>query len=243
MRAVVRVRRPWSRAGSTASASTGRWSSPSSPRRCCCHVVGERLVACRLAPRRRSRARRRPRRSGRRSRSRSCSATSRSGSPSAPGRCRARWRRCSRRPARRAPSRVAPCGRATRRARSAARSRRSARSSSTRVPSTRVFCHERAVGLLHVPQVVEQPRRPPRRRRPPSARSRRGRSRAARRGGTGRRTACSLERQRAPDPRHVRRRDRGAAVRLSSERGEHQQRLLVERAAAASVADARGRRA
>ena len=103
-------RRPWSRAGNTAWASRGRWSSRSSldlllP------LVGERLVGARLGRPRRSCARCRRRRSARRSPSRSCWASSRPGSPSAPGRSRrARWRRGSRRPARRAPSPPRRCG-------------------------------------------------------------------------------------------------------------------------------------
>ena len=87
---------------------------------------------------------------------------------------------------------------------------------------------ERSVGLLHLPQVVEQPARAG----AVARRLLRGghvvevtRPDEVVRAGP---VAAVLELQRAPDPRHRRRRDRGAAVALVLGRGEHEQRLPVE---------------
>ena len=234
-RAGVGVRRepgrPWSRAGSTGVGEYGplvvavQLSTFSLP------LVGERLVGpAALSGRAVRVARCRRRRSARRSPSRSCWASSRPGSPSA--RCRSRRCRCrrgSRRPARRATSPLALVRPSHQASTIGSDTWSSCSVVHFSVPPTNVFCHHEPSAFWTSPQVVEQPVG----RRVVAGRLLRRRhvvevARPDEVVRAGELLALGLERERAPDPGHVRRRDRRAAVGLVLGRGQHEQRLLVD---------------
>ena len=125
-------------------------------------------------------------------------------------------------------SRSRRCGRATRRARSGASTWSICSVIQCGSPSTSGVLPERAVGLLHAPQVVEQsPARPA---RSPATCLRSGDvvQVAWPDEVVGAGVGAVLERQRAPYPRHAGRGDRGTAVGLVLGRRQHHQRLLVQ---------------